>query len=268
MSWSHQFDEDVAKEYGVSPAVMIASIQRWIRRNRANEKHRHDDRTWTYNSWRSWAELFPFWTADQVRRILEKLIELKVLRVGNFNKTGFDRTTWYAFEDEERWVPFGKSAESHSAKMPNGNGEKAEPIPPSSTSLHPDTLRPPAAPALPALFRASELGPRADPKPKKRPKASEHVLIESRIIDYYQKLYMEDHAGAKPNWGAKERLLVRGDLSRMGWDDERLAALIEDFFDEPGEFVERKGAGMGYNVFHSQIDALLERESKRERRAR
>jgi hypothetical protein len=258
MSWTHNFDEDVASEYGVSPAVMIAALQRWIRRNRANEKNLHDDRTWTYNSWRGWAELFPFWTADQVRRILEKLIELKILRVGNFNKTGFDRTTWYAFEDEEKWVPFGKSAESHSAKLPNGNGEKAEPIPPSSTSIPPSSLLPTFLPSLKL--------PQADPKPMKIPRQTAKAIKKEntvrKITDYYQELFVEEYE-AKPTWDGKIMKLVHADVARLG--DGLLGKLIQIFFEDPGSFVEKNGTGLGYNIFHSQIDRLLEKRSRMEK---
>jgi hypothetical protein len=88
-------------------------------------------------------------------------------------------------------------------------------------------------------------------------------LIRS-IIAYYQKKYTETYH-VRPGWGAKEHELVKRDLTRVGWDDEMLAGLIADFFEEPGAFVEKKGAGMGYNVFHSQIDALLERRHRQGR---
>ena len=146
MTWTHYFDEDVATEYGTSCAIVIASMQQWIRKNRANGKHLHpctlsdgtiEDRTWTYNTVKAWTDLFPFWTPKQVRLILEKLIEKKVLKTDNFNRVGFDRTLWYAFEDEKRWLGFDQKGNSDLPEKTNPFDQKGEPIPSSLPSSLP-----------------------------------------------------------------------------------------------------------------------------------
>tara|TARA_R100000234_G_scaffold3060_1_gene2520 strand:- start:807 stop:1580 length:774 start_codon:yes stop_codon:yes gene_type:complete len=49
-------------------------------------------------------KLFPFWSKDQIRRLLTKLTESGVIIKGSFNKNSFDRTSWYAFKDEKKWI--------------------------------------------------------------------------------------------------------------------------------------------------------------------
>jgi len=85
-----------------------------------------------------------------------------------------------------------------------------------------------------------------------------------RITDYYQELFMEEYDGAKPTWDGKIIKLVKADINRLG--DERLGGLIQLFFEDPTLFVKKNGTGMGYNIFHSQIDCLLERKARMERK--
>ncbi len=85
-----------------------------------------------------------------------------------------------------------------------------------------------------------------------------------KITDYYQELFMEEYDGAKPTWDGKIIKLVKADIARLG--DERLGGLIQLFFEDPTLFVKKNGTGMGYNIFHSQIDCLLEKRARMERR--
>jgi hypothetical protein len=113
---TYQFDTDIAAIYGVDEAVIIANLEHWIRHNIANDKHYHDGRYWTYNSIDAFTKLFPFWTARQIRRILQSLIEQNVLMTGNYNSSARDRTMWYAFTDE-----FVQKRQMHLTKTSNGN---------------------------------------------------------------------------------------------------------------------------------------------------
>lgn len=79
------------------------------------------------------------------------------------------------------------------------------------------------------------------------------------ITDYYQRLFLEEYE-AKPTWDGRIMKLVRADLARLG--AETLGGLIQLFFEYPGQFVTKNETGMGYNIFHSQIDALLERRRR------
>jgi hypothetical protein len=48
----------------------------------------------------AWAELFPYFTKDQIRHLIDKMKRRKILLVGTFNRTRYDRTQWYSVSDE------------------------------------------------------------------------------------------------------------------------------------------------------------------------
>lgn len=98
------FDGDVAKEYGVNEAIMITNLQFWIAKNKACEKHFYDDHWWTYNSKAALTKLFPFWSVQTVKTTLNRLKEKGVIITGNYNKNAYDKTLWYAFADEGKWL--------------------------------------------------------------------------------------------------------------------------------------------------------------------
>jgi hypothetical protein len=95
----HAFDVDDAKSYGQEEAVILQNIKFWIAKNKANNRHFYEGRTWTYNSIKAFVELFPYWSKKQIERILDSLEAQGVLLKGNFNVSLYDRTTWYAFTD-------------------------------------------------------------------------------------------------------------------------------------------------------------------------
>lgn len=101
---NHSFDIAHAAQYGIPEAVLIANFQHWITKNRANGTHFHEGRTWTYNSVKAFAELFPYLSAKQVRRALGHLIDAVVLIKGDYNKVPTNHTLWYAFADESLFL--------------------------------------------------------------------------------------------------------------------------------------------------------------------
>jgi len=133
MDQSHLFSVEIAKEYGPNAAIMIRHFQFWIAKNKFNGKHQHEGRTWSYCSVKAFTEIFPYWTARQVRVILDKLIGEGVLIKDNYNVKGYDHTTWYAFKDEKRFVIFDKSngqkGQKDSSKTSVGIDGNGQPIP-------------------------------------------------------------------------------------------------------------------------------------------
>lgn len=123
MSKSFSFDDDVAKEFGVEEAVMIRSFQFWIDLNKANGRNLREGRTWTYNTYASLSEQFPFYDENKIRRLIESLVKQGViLKTSKFNKLKYDKTNWYAFEDECRWIKAEKDSEIPLADLPEAEG--------------------------------------------------------------------------------------------------------------------------------------------------
>lgn len=157
-SLHHSFDIDLATEYGMSEAVLIHHFQHWIRINKRLKRNSHDGRTWTYQSMNEILAHFPYWSEDDLRGVIERLCTGKgrrsqknkedhspILIKGNFNKTPFDKTTWYAFIDEDRFVNSNNSYEreisqidpvnlpNRAGDLPNGDGCPPTPIPDTKT---------------------------------------------------------------------------------------------------------------------------------------
>ena len=95
----HQFNVEDAKKHGVNGAIMMANMRFWIAKNKANKRHFYDGRYWTYNSSKAFAELFPYWSAKQIERILAKLKAEGVLLTGHFSQNAYDRTNWYSLSE-------------------------------------------------------------------------------------------------------------------------------------------------------------------------
>jgi hypothetical protein len=122
----------VAVKYGIDAATILKHLQYVISVNRANEKNLIDGRTWYYHSFRAFAILWPFWTEKHIERELKKLVDNGVLLKGNHNRNGYDRTTWWAFEDEESWIlsreAIRQKRRKDSTKMTNRFPKSDEPI--------------------------------------------------------------------------------------------------------------------------------------------
>ena len=147
----HHFNVEVAKMYGVEEAILIHNIFFWVKKNVANDRHKHDGRYWTYNSSKAFAELFPYFNEKKIYRLLSDMCQKKILIKGNFNKNAFDRTMWYSLSDETLSVldkekyDISQMSESydekcifHFSKMGNGFSESEEPIPYSNTDSKQD----------------------------------------------------------------------------------------------------------------------------------
>ena len=119
------FDTDLAEEYGTDEAILIEKFQYWIMKNRDNEKNYYDGHYWTYNSAKAFKKQFSFWSELKIRRLIDSLVQKGVLIKGNYNKSSYDRTLWYAFNDESIFL----DCYMHLSKMINGNIKNDKPIP-------------------------------------------------------------------------------------------------------------------------------------------
>jgi len=126
----HHFDTEYALKYGIEEAIVINNLQFWIIKNIANKKHFINDRTWTYNSYKAFSEIFPYWNEHKMKRILDSLVIQNVILRENYNKSGYDRTCWYAFRDENSFL---HNSNIHIAELQDGSNESAKPIPYNNT---------------------------------------------------------------------------------------------------------------------------------------
>jgi hypothetical protein len=142
---SHFFDIEDAKKYGVDKAVLLSNLRFWLIKNAANESNGHDGYYWTYNSTKAFERLFPYWTSNKIQKDLKALEKLGVIKSGNYNRAGFDRTKWFTIPLE---FPISQTAECNqpngvivSAKPLNGLSRSAEPIPDINTDITTDIYK-------------------------------------------------------------------------------------------------------------------------------
>lgn len=148
---THSFEIEDATEYGVQEAIVLYNLRHWVCYNKANRLNIHDGRVWTYNSARALAELFPYFSADMIRRYLDKLEASGVIVTGNYNHRPGDRTKWYSVAGEDGVAPEAEDPDQvakmpdhlanspkHLAKMPDPIGKFAAPLPDINTNINSD----------------------------------------------------------------------------------------------------------------------------------
>jgi len=190
----HSFNENIAAQYGIAEAVLIDHFQYWIKLNKRNERHEHDGRTWTYATAKSLSEWFPYLSEKQIWLAINKLVDAGVLIKGNFNRTKYDRTTWYAFTLESFWIK--PEGEFHFPKQENHNPKSAGPIPASEK----DTLK--TKETIPAADApAGEKKPAKDP-PKEKKGGPDHEW--QRWVDRWFDHFKARHDGIDPMFNAAQ----------------------------------------------------------------
>lgn len=91
---------DVAERYGLDGAVFLHNVVYWTLKNKAEERHFHDGRYWTYASRKGLAQMYPLWSDSQIKRIIARLRDAGALLMGDYNENRMVRTNWYAPSDE------------------------------------------------------------------------------------------------------------------------------------------------------------------------
>ena len=95
--------------FGYREAVILFHFLFWIKKNRENENHFHDGRYWTYSSINTLNKsYFPFWSEGQINRGIKSLINQNLILTGNYNRFKYDKTTWYALENEDGLLEMAK----------------------------------------------------------------------------------------------------------------------------------------------------------------
>ena len=100
-STMHYFYVEIAKLLGVDAALMLNNLIYWIATNSMKGNNYIEGKHWTYSTIEDFKKYFTYWTTSQIRRILKSLATQGAIIRGNYNKCKYDRTIWYALNDEE-----------------------------------------------------------------------------------------------------------------------------------------------------------------------
>lgn len=132
----HSFDIDIAKDYGLLEAILLNHLYFWIEKNRANDVNFFDNNYWTFNSTRAFNELFPYVTQKKIQTALNHLKEENIIITGNYNKSAYDRTLWYAITAKGKCIITKSKIESSDiGNETTGNGQ---PTPDEKPAKNPD----------------------------------------------------------------------------------------------------------------------------------
>lgn len=140
---NHSFNVEVAIKYGMLEAVILEHLNFWIAKNRANEVNFYDGYYWTYSSTKALAELFPYASQKTISRTLHHLKDEGLVLFGNYNKSAYDRTMWYALTEKGdsilRNEEFDLSkSQMESPERENQSAGNVQPIPDISTDISTD----------------------------------------------------------------------------------------------------------------------------------
>lgn len=94
------FSPELAKRIGLNECIFLSQLQYWINMKEKNDDMStfRDGRMWVYNSYEEWMRQLPFFSERTLRRAIRKLEKSGILLIGNYNKKGFDKTSWYAID--------------------------------------------------------------------------------------------------------------------------------------------------------------------------
>jgi hypothetical protein len=99
---------DLAVKYGTNESLFLTNLCFWIEKNKANRVHCHDGHYRVYNTMEAWTELFPYFSKDQIRHLINKMKSRRILLVGVYNRIHYDRTQWYSVSDEVMELYLGR----------------------------------------------------------------------------------------------------------------------------------------------------------------
>lgn len=130
---NHSFNTDIAAEYGIIESILLERFYFWIEKNIANEKHFYDGYYWTYSSVKALNEIYYYVSQSTLSRAIKHLENEGLLLKGNYNKSAYDRTAWYALTEKAYKL---LNVNNAFVKMKNGlsdvtnqNDQSDEPIP-------------------------------------------------------------------------------------------------------------------------------------------
>lgn len=92
----YSFDTTIAKDFDVDTAIFLENLKFWTFINLSNNQNLHDGHCWMYNTLSALVDQFPFWNKRSLERVINNCVESGLIIKGNYNKKGYDRTTWYA----------------------------------------------------------------------------------------------------------------------------------------------------------------------------
>ena len=129
------FDADVAARIGLNEALLLNYIAYWCWKNKEDESHLRDGKTWMYVTFSKLYEMFPFFAKNTVQRTIYELQKRGYILICHHGD-GMNRTNWYALTDSGKQLvnmqeilenqPFPQNGETISPDMGNQSPQNGE----------------------------------------------------------------------------------------------------------------------------------------------
>lgn len=107
---------ELAQRIGLNEAIVLQQLNYWLTETESGVNH--DGRRWVYNTYEKWAEQFPFWSPETVKRAFTSLVKSGVILAEKLQKAQRDHTNFYA-------INFGHELLSDQVNLTRSNGSKA-----------------------------------------------------------------------------------------------------------------------------------------------
>lgn len=104
------FHSTLAVALGVNEAILLQKIHMWLQ---CKPLEAGGEKSFIYNSYKSWKEQLPFFSESTIKRALTNLVKQGILIKANFNKNPIDRTNWYSIDYDKLDVIVNQNTEKH-----------------------------------------------------------------------------------------------------------------------------------------------------------
>lgn len=225
----HFYDVEVAQIVGINAAILLENISHWCEHNAANNTNLHDGHYWTYNSIKAFGTLFPEMTANAIRTSIKKLKDAGLIITGNWNKSSYDRTQWYALTEKAETL---LDVNAHSDEPEN---EATTPEAPADPTPATTPTQDPWADISNANATQSQLPIREpEPQPKKTRKAKSFDAI---IDGYTSDPQTKDLIGAwlqnrKAKRSAMTDRAIQGNIDKLDQCAQASRMSVNDYLNE------------------------------------
>ena len=199
-------------------AVFLQFIYRWCLNAKKNNRDHNfkEGHYWTYMTYEEIHEQLPMFSVSKIKRMIKSVKEKGVLKVGSFNKTGYDRTNWYRVDIDTLNELVDHQVKHNQSLGQNDPIEKftmTRPIPKSSTKSSSKDLKDTAMPEQPTETKQSP------PQRKEREKEKGYTALADGGIAC--KIYSQEY---ELHFDEQHPLVETNKLDEI---EERLQTFIE-----------------------------------------
>ena len=96
----YSFDGAIAKDVGVSAAIVFRHIAHWIKFNEVHDQNFINGRYWMYDTMVNIKKFLNFYNEKTIKRSIDKLVEADYLLRDELSPDKYNHTKWYALTEK------------------------------------------------------------------------------------------------------------------------------------------------------------------------